>query len=263
MNGNFQGKAGIITGAAGGIGSATARRLSAEGAQLLLVDRNEVALKTLVDEIRALGGECDFAVADVSEDASVQAYVAQASNTFDRIDFFFNNAGIEGPMCSVLTFQEADFDKVIAVNLKGVFLGMRYVLPIMVKQGFGSIVNTGSIASARGLAGSIAYTAAKHAVLGMVRTGAADLAGTNVRLNCVMPGMVDTPMLRKIIHETFDGDLNKGLKGMGSVSPMHRVAQPEEIAAGVVFLLSDDASFINGVALPIDGGTLATIPYNG
>lgn len=263
MFSSFAGKSGIITGAAGGIGRAVAVRLAQAGANLTLVDRNQAALDELRQDLASHSVKVSCVVADVTDEESVVKYVREALSQSGGIDFFFNNAGIEGPMRTVFDFDSADFDKVISVNLKGVFLGLRHVLPHMIKQGSGAVVNTGSLASERGLTGSIAYSAAKHGVLGITRVSAADLVGTAVRVNCVLPGMVDTPMLRKIINETFGGDMEAGLKGMGSVAPMKRIAQPDEVASAVVFLLSDEASFINGVGLPVDGGTLAVVPYNG
>lgn len=262
MSADFTGKSGIITGAAGGIGRATALRLAKAGANLTLVDKNDGELIKLTRELEQYGVSISSLAADVTDPDSAAEYVEMALKHSGKIDFFFNNAGIEGPMRSVLDFDERDFTKVIDINLKGVFLGLRHVLPVMKNQGHGAVVNTGSLASERGLAGSIAYTAAKHGVLGLTRVAVADLVGTQVRVNSVLPGMVDTPLLRKIINDTFAGDMDKGVQGMGNVAPMKRLAQPEEIASAVVFLLSDDASFINGVALPVDGGTLAVVPYN-
>ena len=253
----FEGKSAIVTGGAGGIGKATAQLLASEGAQVLLVDRDSDALAKAAAEV---SGEVHTLEADVTDDRSVRGYVERAMALFGTVDILFNNAGIEGPVADVTDYPVADFDKVIAVNVRGVFLGLHHALPVMVRQGFGAIVNTGSVASARGLPGSIAYNAAKHAVLGMTRAAASELGGTGVRVNAVLPGMIDTRMLRTLVTTMAEGDTDAGLAAAAAASPMNRTGSPLEVAAVVAFLASEDASFVNGAGYPVDGGALAVMP---
>ncbi|MFI6309846.1 SDR family NAD(P)-dependent oxidoreductase [Nocardia fusca] len=253
----FEGKGAIVTGGAGGIGKATAQLLASEGARVLLVDRDRDALAKAAAEV---SGEVHAFDADVTDDRSVRDYVERALALFGTVDILFNNAGIEGPVADVTEYPVADFDKVIAVNVRGVFLGLHHALPVMVRQGSGAIVNTGSVASARGLPGSIAYNAAKHAVLGMTRAAAAELGGTGVRVNAVLPGMIDTRMLRTLVTTMADGDTDAGLTAAAAAAPMNRTGSPLEVAAVVAFLASQDASFVNGAGYPVDGGALAVMP---
>ena len=256
----FEGKSAIITGGAGGIGSATAALLASEGARVLLVDRDQDALDKAAITV---AGDVHTFRADVTDPDSVRGYVEHAVDLFGKIDILFSNAGIEGPVAYVSDYSVEDFDKVIAVNIRGVFLGLHEVLPVMIKQGFGSIINTGSVASSRGLPGSIAYNAAKHAVLGMTRAATAELGGSGVRVNAVLPGMIDTRMLRALVTTMADGDTAAGLTAAAASSPMSRTGSPAEVAEVVAFLASDAASFVNGAAYPVDGGALAVLPNGG
>jgi len=249
----------LITGAAGGIGRAAALRFAAAGAAVHLVDRDAGALSRVEAEVRDTGAAVSSTVADVTEPSEVAGFVQDARRHRGRIDAFFNNAGIEGPVADLAEYPIEGFDRVMAVNARGVFLGLRHVLPVMLAQGGGAIVNTGSLASERGLPGSGAYNASKHAVLGLTRTAAAEVARDNVRVNAVLPGMIDTRMLRSLAFE-LSGDVEAGLRFMGSVAPQARTGDADEVAAVVIFLCSDDASFVNGVGWPVDGGALATMP---
>src|SRR5665213_2988147 len=156
---------------------------------------------------------------------------------------------------------ETVFERMVAVNEKGIFLGMRYVLPVMLKQGHGAVVNTGSIASERGLAGACAYNSTKHAVIGLTRTAASEVGAKGVRVNAVMPGVIDTPLLEAMLRMMFNGDVAAGKKVLGKVATMDRIGTPEEVGEVVTFLLSDAASFVNGAAWAVDGGALATIRH--
>lgn len=249
----------MVTGAGRGIGRATSLAFAGAGARVLLVDRDQPPLEECRAAIASTGAEVHAFVADVSRSEDVQGYVHEALARFGALDVLFNNAGIEGPVAPVAEYPEDAFDQVIAVNLRGVFLGLRYTLPVMLEQGSGSIVNTGSIASERGLPGTVAYNAAKHAVLGMTRTAAAEVGGKGVRVNSVLPGIVDTRLLRSLLADMAGGDIEAAVQTLASATPVGRAAQPEEIARVVVFLASDAASFVNGVGWPIDGGVLATI----
>src|SRR6478672_3196650 len=181
----------VVTGAAGSIGHATSLALAKSGALLMLVDVNVEGLAGRRSELAAQGARVETHVADVSRSAEVAGYVAATLQKFGRIDAFFNNAGIEGKIAPTQEYDEDEYDRIIAVNQKGVFLGLRHVLPVMLREGRGAVVNTASIASERGLAGACAYNASKHAVIGLTRTAAADVGGRGVRVNAVMPGVID------------------------------------------------------------------------
>jgi NAD(P)-dependent dehydrogenase (short-subunit alcohol dehydrogenase family) len=257
----MRGKVAVITGGAGMIGHATALSLAAAGADVMLVDINAEALAARRDGMKSLGVRVASRVADVSKSSDVAAYVAGALKTFGRIDAFFNNAGIEGKLGPTHEYDEAEFDKIIAVNLKGIFLGLRHVLPIMLRQGVGAIVNTGSIASERGLAGACAYNASKHAVIGLTRTAASEVGAQGVRVNAVMPGVIDTPLLEAMLRMMFAGDVAAGKRALGKVATLDRIGTPAEVGEVVTFLLSDAASFVNGAAWSVDGGALSTIRH--
>jgi NAD(P)-dependent dehydrogenase (short-subunit alcohol dehydrogenase family) len=256
-----KGRVAVITGGAGMIGHAAALSLAAAGNDMMLVDINAEALAARRGAIEALGVRVETHVADVSKSSDVAAYVAGALRIFGRIDAFFNNAGIEGKFGPTHEYEEAEFDKVIAVNLKGIFLGLRHVLPVMLRQGFGAIVNTGSIASERGLAGACAYNASKHAVIGLTRTAASEVGSSGVRVNAVMPGVIDTPLLEAMLRMMFKGDVQAGKRALGKVATLDRIGTPPEIGEVVAFLLSDAASFVNGAAWAVDGGALSTIRH--
>ncbi len=258
---SMQGKAVVITGGAGMIGHAAAMTLARAGANVMLVDINAAALLARRGAVEALGGRVETQVADVSKSGDVQAYVAHALQAFGRIDALFNNAGMEGKLAPTYEYEEAEFDRVMAVNQKGIFLGLRYVLPVMLKQGHGAIVNTGSIASERGLAGACAYNATKHAIIGLTRTAASEVGAKGVRVNAVMPGVIDTPLLEAMLRMMFNGDVAAGKKVLGKVATLDRIGTPEEVAEVVTFLLSDAASFVNGAAWAVDGGALSTIRH--
>lgn len=257
----MQGKVAVITGGAGMIGHATAMSLARAGADVMLVDINAEGLAERRSAIQAAGVHVETVVADVSRSADVAAYVTRALAVFGRIDAFFNNAGIEGKLLPTHEYAEAEFDRIIAVNLRGIFLGLRHVLPVMLKQRSGAVVNTGSIASERGLAGACAYNASKHGVIGLTRTAASEVGPYGVRVNAVMPGVIDTPLLEAMLRMMFDGDVPAGKRALGKVATQERIGTPEEVAEVVRFLLSDASSFVNGAAWAVDGGALSTIRH--
>jgi NAD(P)-dependent dehydrogenase (short-subunit alcohol dehydrogenase family) len=259
--GTLKGKAIIVTGAAGAIGYATAQVLAREGAKLLLVDTNVAGLGVRERELQGQGATVASFQADVSRSAEVKAFVADTLTRYGRIDGLFNNAGIEGHIAPTWEYDEAEFDRVTRVNVNGVFLGMRHVLGVMIAQGSGSIVNTASIGSERGLAGACTYNASKHAVVGLTRTAAAEAGPKGIRVNCVMPGVIDTPLLESVLGPLFNGDVTLGKKVLGKIAPLERIGQPMEIGEVVAFLLSDAASFVTGAAWAIDGGALCTIRH--
>jgi NAD(P)-dependent dehydrogenase (short-subunit alcohol dehydrogenase family) len=259
--GTLKGKAIIVTGAAGAIGLATAKVLAREGARLMLVDVNHDALLSSEIQLREAGAEVCSLQADVSVSGEVEMFVDTTRRVYGSVDGLFNNAGIDGSIAPTWEYPEAEFEHVMRVNLKGVFLGLRHVLPVMLKQGSGSIVNTASIGSERGLAGACAYNASKHGVVGLTRTAAAETGNRGVRVNCVMPGVVETALLESMLVTMFNGDVELGKKTLGKVAPMERIGRPVEIGEVVAFLLSDAASFVTGAAWSIDGGALCTIRH--
>jgi NAD(P)-dependent dehydrogenase (short-subunit alcohol dehydrogenase family) len=259
--GTLAGKSIIVTGAAGAIGGATAKVLAREGARLLLVDLNAAGLAERERELKAAGAEVASRPADVSRSDEVKGFVDAAVARYGRLDGLFNNAGIEGHIAPTWEYDVEEFDRVTRVNTNGVFLGMRHALPLMIAQGSGSIVNTASIGSERGLAGACTYNASKHAVVGLTRTAAAEAGPKGIRVNCVMPGVIDTPLLESVLGPLFGGDIALGKKTLGKIAPLERIGQPVEIGEVVAFLLSDAASFVTGAAWSIDGGALCTIRH--
>jgi NAD(P)-dependent dehydrogenase (short-subunit alcohol dehydrogenase family) len=249
----------IVTGAAGAIGFSTCEILMREGANLLLVDINAAKLAECTAALRAKGGRVEACLADCGDEADVERYAQAAIDTFGRIDGFFNNAGVEGKLAPTHEYDVAEFDRLMRVNLRGVFLGLRYVLPHMVQSGSGAVVITASIGSERGLAGACAYNATKHAVVGLTRTAASEVGPKGVRVNCVMPGVIETPLLVEVLEQMFPGNVQKGMEKLGQVATLNRCGQPEEVGNVVSFLLSDEASYVNGAKWEIDGGALATI----
>jgi len=263
---DLDGRSIIITGAAGSIGHATACVLASRGANLMLVDINREGLAERRGIVAAFGTRVETFCGDVSRSADVRGYVDATTQAFGRIDGLFNNAGMDGKVASIETYDEEEFDRIIAVNLKGIFLGLRHVIPVMLAQGAngqrgGAIVNTGSIASERGLGGACAYNATKHGVVGLTRTAAADVAARGVRVNAVLPGVIDTPLLEGMLHTMFNGDVALGKRTLGKIAPQERIGLPREVGEVVAFLLSDAASFVNGAAWAMDGGALCTIRH--
>jgi NAD(P)-dependent dehydrogenase (short-subunit alcohol dehydrogenase family) len=253
-----EGKTMVVTGAAGAIGFATAEILAREGARVMLVDIVKDRLEERTARLKAAGHDVIAHHADCADEAQVKGYAQAALDAFGHVDGFFNNAGIEGVLAPTHEYPVEEFDKVLHVNLRGMFLGLRYVLPDMVQRGKGAVVNTASIGSERGLAGACAYNAAKHGAVGLTRTAASEVAQKGVRVNCVMPGVIETPLLVGMLEQMFD-DVQAGMDKLGQVATLNRVGQPAEVGNVVSFLLSDEASYVNGAKWEIDGGALATI----
>jgi NAD(P)-dependent dehydrogenase (short-subunit alcohol dehydrogenase family) len=249
----------IVTGAAGAIGYATAEILAAQGAKVMLVDIAK-SLEAKAAELAATGAVVEAYRADCGKEDEVRGYIDATVAKFGRIDGFFNNAGVEGQIAPLHEYPVEEYDRIMTVNLRGVFLGLKYVLQQMVKQGSGAIVNTASIGSERGLAGGGPYNAAKHGVVGLTRTAGSDVGPLGIRVNCVEPGVIETPLLNEVLVQLFSS-VEEGLKTLGRVATLDRCGKPHEVGHVVSFLLSDEAAFVNGSAWPVDGGALSTIRH--
>ncbi|MCA1334553.1 glucose 1-dehydrogenase [Pseudooceanicola marinus] len=247
----FENKVVIITGAASGLGAATAERLSQEGAKLVLVDLNEDALAEVAGK---LGGEVLTVKANVASLDDVKAYVAKTVEKFGRIDGFFNNAGIEGKQNLTEDFGAEEFHKVVSINLDGVFFGMAEVLKVMRAQGSGSIVNTASVGGIRGVGNQSGYAASKHGVVGLTRNSAVEYGQYGIQINAIAPGAIMTAMVEGSLRQMGGDDWEKVGEEFVSVNPMKRFGKVEEVAALTAFLLSGESVFVNGAVINIDGG---------
>jgi NAD(P)-dependent dehydrogenase (short-subunit alcohol dehydrogenase family) len=253
MAGLLKGKVTVVTGAASGIGRAAALAFAREGAKVLVADMTEDAGRETVSMIKDAGGEAAFTRCDVAKSAEAEALVAAAVKAFGRLDGAYNNAGVAGKIARTADDTEENFDHIMAVNLRGVWLCMKYEIIQMVKQGQGgAIVNTASAAGLVGSHGMPAYTASKHGVIGLTRTAALEYARAGIRVNAVCPGVIDTAMVAGMVST------HPRLKdALLSVEPVARMGKPSEIAEAVTWLLSDAASFVTGAAMPVDGGMTA------
>lgn len=245
MAGKLEGKVAVVTGAASGIGTGIAQALYAEGAQVVAVDlsgRQE-------DLAKQLGDGCIAVHADVTKAADVQAMLEAAISTFGRLDILCNNAGIDGEAAPIGDNTEENYDKVMAVNAKGVWLGMRYGVPILAAGGGGSIINTASVAAMVAFPGLTPYCASKGAVVMMTKTVAAEYAKAGIRANCICPGVTNTPLVAEMAKSSPEI-----IDGIKTLTPLGRIAEPIEMGKVAVFLASDDSAFITGTAIPVDGG---------
>ena len=247
------GKVAIVTGGAGGIGKETAKLFLQEGAKVLLVDLSDEALLRTKEELDNYG-EIITVKADVSQESDTINYVKKAVEQFERIDIFFNNAGIEGRVAPLVEQTIEDFDKVMNVNVRGVFLGLKHVLPVMIKQGNGSIINTSSVAGLMGWAGITPYVASKHAVIGLTKNASLEAASANVRVNSIHPAPVNTRMMRSVEEGASPGSAEAAKDAITKDIPIGRYGETSDIAKLVLFLASDDSTFITGSQYRVDGG---------
>jgi NAD(P)-dependent dehydrogenase (short-subunit alcohol dehydrogenase family) len=255
---DFKGKVALITGAGNGIGRAAAVGFARDGARVVVVDRDTAGGEGTIGIIRQQGGEALFVAADVTKSTDVQAYVKAALDKYGTIDCFHNNAGIEGNVAPTAEYDEAMFDTVMGVNVKGVFLGLRHVLPVMLKQKRGAIVNTASVAGLVASPGMPAYVASKHAVIGLTKTAAGEVARSGVRVNAVCPGPIDTRMIHSLESMLSPNDPGSIGERYQSNIPIGRYGTADEVANVVLFLCSDLAGNITGAQYVVDGGRTAT-----
>lgn len=246
----FQNKAAIVTGGSFGIGKAAAIAFASRGAKVIIADWVED--KGTLETIKSSGGDATFIKCDVSKNEDVKMMIDKAIVQYGRIDYAFNNAGIEGLSAPTHECTDENWEKVIAVNLKGVWLCMKYEIPQMLKEGKGAIVNNASIAGLVGFQNIPAYVASKHGVIGLTKNAALEYAKLGIRVNAVCPGVIKTPMI-----DRFTGKSKEVEKQFESMEPVGRLGQPEEVAEAVMWLCSDSSSFVTGDALPVDGGWTA------
>jgi NAD(P)-dependent dehydrogenase (short-subunit alcohol dehydrogenase family) len=242
----FTDRVAFITGAASGIGRAAAIAFATEGARVAILDRSADALRTVEASVKEAGGEVLAIACDVSSPDQVEDAIKQIVDRFGRLDIAFNNAGVENKAAPVHEIYLAEWDRIIGINLRGTFLCMKHELAQMVKQGGGVVVNTSSGAGIRGIAGGAAYAASKHAIIGLTRSAALDYAKQNIRVNAVLPGNIETPMMDRFTG----GDIQKAI----DLEPVGRLGKPEEIAEAVLWMASDLGGFVTGAATVIDGG---------
>jgi NAD(P)-dependent dehydrogenase (short-subunit alcohol dehydrogenase family) len=256
--GRLDEKAAIITGAASGIGRASAILFAREGARLIVVDRNVDGLNETVDVIARDGGRAEAVTADVSSDGDVAAFVKRALDSFGTLDIVYANAGILGGPTPLLEQTVEEWWQVLQTNLLGPFLAIKHASPHMIKKGRGSIILSASTAGLRAAAGSAPYSASKAGVISLAQTAANSLSGTGVRVNAICPGLIESGMTQAM----YDSARERGTAGkIGQLNPLQRGGEPEEIAAMALFLASDESSYVNGQAFPVDGGLSSALPF--
>jgi NAD(P)-dependent dehydrogenase (short-subunit alcohol dehydrogenase family) len=259
MTKKFQGRVALVTGAASGIGRVAAITFAREGAKVIVTtDANIEGGQETVQLIKKAGGEAAFVKCDVTRESDVKATVERAVELYGRLDYALNNAGIgpDGkrvPFLNIVDLPEEMWDRTLDINLKGVFLCLKYEIRQMLKQKYGAIVNTSSVGAFKGGPGFAAYNASKAGLSGLTRAAAAETASSGIRVNTIAPG----PVLRTLLNEYLTASKPEDIDKLLNVVPMHRLAEPEEMAEAVIWLCSDAASFITGQVLPVDGGLTA------
>jgi NAD(P)-dependent dehydrogenase (short-subunit alcohol dehydrogenase family) len=249
---NFKGQVALVTGASSGMGLATAKAFAEAGASVAPADSNEEALRSATDELTSAGHKAIGVACDVADEAQVADMVERAVAAFGRLDAAFNNAGVQSPALEIADVGNAEFERVMAVNLRGVWNCMKHELRRMREQGSGAIVNCSSIGGLIGLPGRAAYHASKHGVIGLTRSAALEYAARGIRINAVCPGTIDTPMVADMLAKEPDA-----MREILRDQPIGRLGRPEEIAAAVLWLCGPGASFVVGHALAVDGGFTA------
>ncbi len=252
----LEGKVAVVTGAANGMGRATAILFAQEGARVVIADVDEANGSSAVTEIRTAGGEATFVRCDVSKEAEVRELVHTAEREYGGLHTIFNNAGIEQPVTPSTDVTEELFDRVIGINLKGTFFGCKHAIPLLLKSGGGTIVNNSSVSAFANVGGNISYGSSKGAIMSMTRILAIEYARQNIRVNAICPGVIDTPMNQRNLEKSDDHDAVR--ERWMAVTPIGRMGTPLEIARTVLYLASDMSSFTTGVGLLIDGGRVAT-----
>ena len=257
--GRLNGKSVIITGAGSGIGRAAAQLFAKEGAKLIIVDRSESVHET-AKLVSDAGGTIEAVTADAGSESDVKAFIDKAVSKYGKLDAIWANAGVSGGLVPLLEQTVEQWQEILRINLIGPFLAIKHSMPHMVKQGHGSIVLTASVAGLKSGASGHPYASSKAGVISLVQTTAYSLSGTGVRINAVCPGLIETGMTKPI----FDNAKERGTEGkIGQLNPLKRAGQPHELAAMGLFLASDEASYVNGQAFPVDGGLTASMPYTG
>lgn len=256
---SLDGKRIIVAGASTGIGAAAAEIMGGLGAKVLVAARSEDKLKKVAAKITAAGGEGEYLAADMASEADIKALVRKAKDLWGGVDGVFANAGMAGPAAPMTDYPLDAYDRVMNVNLKSMFILVQEVLPLMLDQGGGAIVCTGSLASERGFPMTPPYVMSKHAVLGLVRAIAAEYAHRNIRANCLLPGLIRTPMLEGLADQMTGGDVEATLAILDKMAPQGRVGTPEDAGWLAAFLLSDAAQYVNAQAWAADGGMLGVM----
>lgn len=257
--GRLEGKSVIITGAGSGIGRAASLMFTKEGAKLIAVDKTD-HVKETVEQVKKAGGTAEAVVADAGIESDVENFIAKAISSHGKLDAIWANAGISGGLVPLAEQTPEHWVEILRVNLIGPFLAVKHSIPHLVKQGHGAIVCTASVAGLKSGASGHPYASSKAGVISLVQTTAYSLSGTGVRINAVCPGLIETGMTKPI----FDNAKERGTDGkIGQLNPLKRAGQPHELAAMGLFLASDEASYVNGQAFPVDGGLTASMPYAG